>query len=248
MDITFIGHATLLLEMSGLRVLTDPILRNRVLHLRRHNRIVNTLDENSLDAVLISHAHWDHLDLPSLKSIGTSTPLIVPKGLEQLLRRKGFIHITELSVGDITTIGEINIYATYADHDDPRIRVGRGSESIGYLIEGTHRIYFPGDTALYPHMADLANGLDLALLPVWGWGPNLGPGHMNPYQAALALRLLSPRFAIPIHWGTMFPIGLKWMFPKLMVEPPLAFANFASKLAPEVTVKILAPGGRIHIK
>lgn len=248
MDITFIGHATLLLEMSGIRVLTDPILRNRVLHLRRRNRIVDSLVANNLDVVLISHAHWDHLDLPSLRIIGTSTPLIVPKGVEQLLRRKGFRNVTELSVGDIMTIGEIKISATYADHDGARLRFGQGSESIGYLIESTHRIYFPGDTALYPHMTDLADGLDLALLPVWGWGPNLGPGHMNPYQAALALRLLSPQFAIPIHWGTMFPIGLSWIFPKLLIDPPHAFANFASKLAPEVTVNILAPGERMHIE
>lgn len=247
-EITFVGHATVLLELGGVRLLTDPILRNRILHLSRHNRIVDTFVADDLDAVLISHAHWDHLDFPSLKSIGTSIPLIVPIGLGRLLHRKGFRNIIELSVGDKTSIRGIELQATYADHDGARLRFGGGSETIGYLIEGSHRIYFPGDTALYPHMTDLAEGLDLALLPVWGWGPNLGPGHMNPYQAALALRMLSPEYAIPIHWGTMFPIGLKWMFPKLLIDPPHAFANFASKLAPQVKVRILAPGGRIRFE
>lgn len=247
LGITFIGHATVLLEINGMRILTDPLLRNRVLHLRRQHRFVDTSIASDVDVVLISHAHWDHLDIPSLKYIGTSTPIIVPRGVKKLLSNKGFQQVSEVTVGDSINMGEVTIRATEADHDGARFRFGQAAESIGYLIEGSHSIYFPGDTALYTRMAELAGGLDIALLPVWGWGPNLGPGHMNPYQAALALRLLSPEFAIPIHWGTMFPIGFSWMFPRLLVDPPHAFYNFAAKLAPEVKVKILAPGDRLLI-
>ena len=247
LDITFVGHATVLLEMSGVRILTDPLLRNQILHLRRQNRLVNPSAAQNVDAVLISHAHWDHLDIPSLKFVGHSTPLIVPRGVEQILRRKGFQQVDELTVGESTTVGKVSIRATFADHDGARLGLGQRTDSIGYLIEGSHLVYFPGDTALYPEMANLAEGLDLALLPVWGWGPNLGPGHMSPYQAALALRMLAPTLGIPIHWGTMFPLGLRWIFPKLLIDPPHAFANFASRLAPEVMVKILAPGDQVCI-
>jgi L-ascorbate metabolism protein UlaG (beta-lactamase superfamily) len=248
LGITFIGHATVLLEINGMRIITDPLLRNRVLHLRRQHRFVDNFIANDVDIVLISHAHWDHLDIPSLKSIGTSTPLIVPRGVKKLLSKKGFQQVSEVTVGESIDTGDVTIRATHADHDGARLRFGQAAESIGYIIEGSHCIYFPGGTALYPQMAELTEFLDLALLPVWGWGPNLGPGHMNPYQAALALRLLSPKIAIPIHWGTMFPIGFRWMFPRLLADPPHAFYNFAAKLAPDVQVKILAPGAKLQIE
>ena len=93
-------------------------------------------------------------------------------------------------------------------------------------------------------MATLAEDLDAALLPVWGWGPTLGPGHLDPRAAADALRLLRPRLAIPIHWGTLFPIGLDRLRGKagLLSDPPHDFAREAARLAPEVEVRLLQPG------
>jgi len=84
--------------------------------------------------------------------------------------------------------------------------------------------------------------LDVALLPVWGWGPNLGPGHLDPYRAALALQLLKPRLAIPIHWGTLYPLGFIPSWAGFLRDPPHRFAWFAERLAPEVQVLILQPG------
>ena len=76
------------------------------------------------------------------------------------------------------------------------------------MIEGGGRsVYFAGDTDVFEEMADLAP-VDVALLPIWGWGPSMGPGHMDPARAAEAARLLDARVAIPIHWGTYFPIHL----------------------------------------
>jgi L-ascorbate metabolism protein UlaG (beta-lactamase superfamily) len=246
LQLTYIGHATTLIELDGVRLLTDPLLRQRVWHLRRQKTTIQPDWVQNLDAVLISHLHWDHLDLPSLKRLDRNTQLIVPRGMARLLRRNGFQHLQELSIGQTTSVGPLTITATYADHDCTRLRFGRAADCLGYLIDGSHTIYFAGDTDLFPEMAGLADNLDLALLPVWGWGPTLGPGHMTPYRAAQALQLLIPRLAIPIHWGTLHPIGLNWFQPRFLSDPPQRFANFAATLAPQVQVHILPPGDFIH--
>lgn len=246
LHLTYIGHATTLIELDGMRLLTDPLLRQRVWHLRRQKTPIQPGWYQNLDAVLISHLHWDHLDLPSLKLLDRDTHLIVPRGLGRLLRRNGFRHLQELSIGQTTSVGPLILTATYADHDCARLRFGRAADCLGFIINGSHTVYFAGDTDLFPEMAGLVDDLDLALLPVWGWGPTLGPGHMNPYRAAQALRLLTPRLAIPIHWGTLHPIGLNWLNPRFLSDPPHLFANFAATLAPEVQVHILPPGDFIR--
>jgi L-ascorbate metabolism protein UlaG (beta-lactamase superfamily) len=91
-------------------------------------------------------------------------------------------------------------------------------------------------------MAGLAEGLDAALVPVWGWGPSVGAGHMNPAQAAEAIALLRPRLAVPIHWGTFLPLGLGRLHAHHLRDPPHAFQARAATLAPATRVAILAPG------
>lgn len=244
MRITNIGHASILIEMDGVRLLTDPVLRRRVFHLKRQSAILDIELLQNLDAVLISHAHWDHLDIPTLKLLDRNVRIIIPEGLAALLRRAGFSKTEELPVNQITKVGCLTVKATCSNHSGARPLIGPQAESIGYIITGSHQIYFAGDTALFPGMADFSNYLDVALLPVWGWGPNLGPGHMNPFQAAQALRMLKPNLAIPIHWGTYYPWGLRRLFPNPLQDPPMAFENFAGMFAPEVKIKILNPGER----
>jgi L-ascorbate metabolism protein UlaG (beta-lactamase superfamily) len=115
---------------------------------------------------------------------------------------------------------------------------------MGFIIQGSHRTYFAGDTDLFPEMARIGQDLDVALLPVWGWGPRLGNGHMDPLRAAESLPMLRPRVAIPIHWGTFCPIGTGWM--QFLSRPPRAFAHYAADLAPEVEICILEPGQSFH--
>jgi L-ascorbate metabolism protein UlaG (beta-lactamase superfamily) len=115
------------------------------------------------------------------------------------------------------------------------------------LIDGSYEIYFAGDTDLFPEMADIGLELDLAFLPVWGWGPNLGKGHMDPFRAAQALEHLRPEVAIPIHWGTYSPVGLELLRPKFLTRPPLDFAEHAARLSPRVAVHILQPGQSIFL-
>jgi L-ascorbate metabolism protein UlaG (beta-lactamase superfamily) len=118
----------------------------------------------------------------------------------------------------------------------------RRAQAIGFEIAGTQRAYFAGDTDVFPAMGELRGGLDVALLPVAGWGPRLGPGHLDPQRAAEALTLMEPRVAVPIHWGTLYRIGLRRSHRKLLDEAPQAFARAAGRLAPSVDVRILRPG------
>jgi L-ascorbate metabolism protein UlaG (beta-lactamase superfamily) len=151
-------------------------------------------------------------------------------------------------VGDTSTVGGLTIRATPARHSHYRHLFGLKSGCLGFVIQGDYKVYFPGDTDLFPEMFDLRNNLDVALLPVWGWGPTLGPGHMDPLQAAKALAILQPRLAIPIHWGTLYPTGLARLNPRrFLTGPPHAFVRFAAHLAPEVKTQIVEPGGIISL-
>jgi L-ascorbate metabolism protein UlaG (beta-lactamase superfamily) len=242
MRITYVGHSAVLIELDGLRLLTDPVLRRRVLHIERRAPPVDLGRVSDIDVVVVSHAHPDHLDPPSLRSLAPRATVIVPRGARGLVARRGFTRVEEIAEGEHLSVGGLEIEATHADHRPGRLRQ-RGPAAIGFLVAGTKRLYFAGDTDLFPGMRDLAaGGLDVALLPVWGWGTRIGAGHLDPRRAAEALTLLEPRVAIPIHWGTYYPLGLRRFRPQLLTEPPRAFAREARSRAPSVEVRILAPG------
>ena len=246
-DITFLGHSTVLVEMGKTRVLTDPVLHDRVTMLRR--AVTPLPDElyRDIDFVVISHMHHDHLDLRSLRMLGTDTPLIVPVGAGAYVRRAGFREVSELAVGKSETVAGVTITTTPAEHSGFRPPFGPSAEAVGYVLDhDSERVYFAGDTDIFPAMADLA-GIDLALLPVWGWGPRLGPGHMDPERAAEAARVLQPRAAVPIHWGTLWPLGMGRVMPQRLSRPPLDFAAAAERHAPEVRVLLTPPGESVPI-
>jgi L-ascorbate metabolism protein UlaG (beta-lactamase superfamily) len=96
-------------------------------------------------------------------------------------------------------------------------------------------------------MEGLTPNLDLALLPVWGWGPTLGAGHLDPEGAARAAALLSPRLAVPIHWGTFYPFGLARLRPGRLTLPAEEFAARARQLAPQVATRVLSPGESVSL-
>lgn len=245
--LTYVGHATICIEMGGVRLLTDPILVNSVFHLRRYSSPVTPNVVRGIDAVLISHLHYDHLHRRSLRNLPNSTLFVVPKGARPLLQAWGFHNSIEIEPGESTTIGGVRIVATIANHRAGRSPLGPRTPCIGFLICGSHQIYFAGDTEFFDEMKTLSANLDIALLPVWGWGPTLGAGHMNPQQAAQALAALRPRIAIPIHWGTLFPRGLRWWYGSRLVDPPKQFVHHAALHAPSVMVKVLQPGETVKL-
>jgi L-ascorbate metabolism protein UlaG (beta-lactamase superfamily) len=243
--LTWLGHSTVLLEADGVRLLTDPLVRPRVLHLRRVGRAFR-LDEQKPDVVLISHVHYDHLDFASLRLLGSSPLFVVPRGAGPLLRRRGFEHVVEVEPGDEEQVRGITIRATHAEHDSRRGPFGAQTSALGYLVSGSASTYFAGDTDLFAGMGAIADDLDLALLPVAGWGPRLPPGHLNPRTAAEALALLRPRIAVPIHWGTYRRLGLT-RDPHELREPAESFARFAADLVPAVEVRIVPVGGTLEL-
>jgi L-ascorbate metabolism protein UlaG (beta-lactamase superfamily) len=244
--ITWLGHSTVLVELDGTRVLTDPALRNRVAHLRRTTP-ADAGQLHALDGILVSHLHHDHLDLPSLERMGRSTPVVVPRGAGGLLRRRRFERIVEVDAGEEVRIGGLVVHATHADHEGGRGFLGTEVAALGYVIRGSHGIYFAGDTDLFEGMATLSAGLDVALVPIWGWGPSLGPGHLDPRRAAEALRLLRPRLAVPIHWGTYAPLGFGHLQTALLADPVTEFRRHAAELAPEIEVRVLDLGDTLHL-
>ncbi len=240
---TFLGHSSVLVELEHVRVLTDPLLRDGVTVLRRVASPLAPAAYEGVDAALVSHLHLDHYDVPSLRRLGPDVRLIVPRGAARLLRGAGFDSVDELGPGESTEIGGIRVTATPAAHGGYRPPFGPRAEAVGYLIEGRERrVYFAGDTDLFDEMADLGADLDVALLPVWGWGPTLGPGHLDPSRAAAALRLLRPRYAVPIHWGTLWPRGLGRVGSGRLTRPPREFAARAAVHHPAARILLTEPG------
>jgi L-ascorbate metabolism protein UlaG (beta-lactamase superfamily) len=250
--ITYIGHATVLIELDGVRLLTDPLLRHRIAHLHRRRPYPSFDNLSPLDAILISHHHFDHLDIPSLKKLGGVTRLIGPPGTADMLQRHGFTRVEEVTVGEKVTVGSLTIEAVFADHFSQRLPWGPRTDCVGFMVygqpeapSGRTSIYFAGDTDIYPEME--AFKVDIALMPIWGWGPTLGDGHMDPETAAKALALIQPKMAIPIHWGAFHPIGFGWLNPVFLTLPPVTFTQQAAEHAPNVSIHVLPPGHSLEL-
>ncbi|QXF81324.1 MBL fold metallo-hydrolase [Rhodococcus pyridinivorans] len=227
----WLGHATTLIEDRGTVVLTDPVLTDRVAHLHRRRGPTPTGPHvHDPDAVLLSHLHADHTHLRSLRLLDPDVPIVVPWGAADgfpALRRFAD-RLVPLRPGEGIRIGTVTVRTVPARHDGRRWR--RGPElapAVGYVVEGARRTYFAGDTDLYPGLADHVGPVDLALLPVGGWGPTLGDGHLDPGRAAVVARLVQAGLAVPIHYGTLWPIGLDAVRPRLFFGPGAEFVRRA---------------------
>ena len=248
--VTWWGHATVLVE-DGARVLTDPLLGTRLGHLVR--RVGSSPQQHHLDVdlVVLSHLHADHLHLPSLRLLPEGTRVAVPKGGGRLLRRLP-VEVVEVVAGDVLIAGATTVTAVPAVHDGRRWPGSRTrAPALGYVIHGAVATYFAGDTGLFPGLADVAadtgRALDLALLPVWGWGPWLRGQHLDPVSGAAALALLRPRVAVPVHWGTLWPLGLAKVRPTAFHGAGQAFADHARRAGGPTEVRVLAPGSSTSV-
>jgi L-ascorbate metabolism protein UlaG (beta-lactamase superfamily) len=251
-EITWWGHATCTVTDSGVRLLTDPLFARRLAHLRRRRGALPPPGAARADVALVSHLHADHLHVPSLERLAEGTRLLVPRGAPRAvpgLRRLGRLRVSEVAPGDRVTVGDVVVRVVSARHDGRRLPLGpHRSPALGYVVEGEGRTYFAGDTGLFDTMADEVGPVDVALLPVGGWGPHLGEGHLDAGRAARALARLAPRSAVPVHYGTYWPIGMDAVRPHEFHAPGDEFVRLAAEYAPDVAVHRLRHGESVRLE
>ncbi|UCG52432.1 MAG: MBL fold metallo-hydrolase, partial [Candidatus Latescibacterota bacterium] len=225
---------------------TDPIFRERFRLLKRRSSVcTRCIGLGKLDAVVLSHMHFDHMDYASLRMIPKDVPIIAPEGAARYLGRKVDHDVAEMRVGETIRIGGVEIHAAPSLHHSGFYWPMWFPKSVlSYMFVGSQTVFFVGDTALFEDLRYLGRDfeIDAAMLPVWGCGPYLRGDHMTPSQAAEAVNLLSPRTAIPIHWGTVHPVGPMWKNMAFLEQPPHTFARAAAVSAPMTEVRVLSPG------
>jgi L-ascorbate metabolism protein UlaG (beta-lactamase superfamily) len=238
--IRYIGHATVLIEVDGHRILTDPFLRRGLGPLERHGPLPDPESIGGVDVVLISHGHPDHFDRWSLAHVQGRPTIVVPRRLGPTARRWLGLEVVELRAGERGDVRGVSVEAVRAKHwispGAPR------AQPVGFVIHGDRRIWFAGDTGRFPGLGELHGRIDVALLPVWTWGPHLGPGHLGPDDAAEVVVQTGVRVAIPIHWGTLYPRRLDRVWKAPLSDPGDRFAARVGELAPAVDVHVLRPG------
>ncbi len=215
--ITLINHATVLIQQGGSNILTDPVWSKRVSPLtwigprRRRLPGVRFTDLPRIDTVLLSHNHYDHLDLATLRLLAERDhpQFIVPVGVARLLRSRSMGPVAELDWGESLPLGDTTIHSVPALHFSARAILDRNRTLwCGYVIEAAGRmVYYAGDTAFGDHFARIRERFGaprVALLPIGAYEPRwfMSPVHMAPDDAARAHHILGAQTSIAIHHGT----------------------------------------------
>jgi L-ascorbate metabolism protein UlaG (beta-lactamase superfamily) len=245
MRITWLGHSSVVLDLDGVRILTDPLLRPHAGLLRRLAPRPDPATWRDPDAVLLSHLHHDHAELRSLRLVANVPIMSAPENAAWL-RRQRLFSATPLGEGWVRVAGEVEVRQVRADHAH-RPMPHRPNATHGHLVRGPSGVVWAvGDTELHPEMSGLADlagrRIDLALVPVWGWGPRLSGGHLDPRQAAEAVARSGARYAVPVHWGTLHPPFFQRFAREWLDLPGERFAEAMSELAPDASPVVLEPG------
>jgi L-ascorbate metabolism protein UlaG (beta-lactamase superfamily) len=244
--VTWWGHSTCTIDDRGVRVLTDPLFCSRLGHLRRRRGPVPDDRSRHADLAVVSHLHADHLHLGSLAALPRHLPVAVPSGALRAvpgLRRLRDRELVEVAPGDAVRVRDVLVEVVPAEHDGRRWAGSRRrAPALGYVVCGAARTYFAGDTDSSAEVREAVGRCDVALLPVGGWGPTLGPGHLDPERAAGFLGELDAHHAVPVHFGTMWPIGLGLVRRGRFYCPGAEFAAHAARLGLACSVRELRPG------
>ncbi len=247
--VAWLGHASVVLDLDGTRVLTDPLLRRHAGLLRRRGGAPAPELWSGADACLVSHLHHDHAEVGSLRLLGDVPVVAAPANTHWL--RQHVPTAVGLNSDEWWTVPETDVQvrrvpAVHGHRPMPH----RPNAATGFLLRaGSTTVWFAGDTAPYPlmaHLADLADApIDLALVPVGGWGPRLSGGHMDPVQAAHAVAACGARQAVPVHWGTLHAPASRGLPPGWMDRAGPAFVAACARIAPQCETMLLAPGDRV---
>jgi L-ascorbate metabolism protein UlaG (beta-lactamase superfamily) len=246
--LTWIGHATFLVQLDGVSLLTDPILAERVAGVVPRNVPPGIpLDKlPRIDAALVSHSHYDHLDLPTLKRLGV--PIYAGLGLRRLFREEG-LFCTELGWWQTARLGGVEITFVPAQHWSRRA-LGESNRTLwgGFVVKGSSAtVYHAGDSAYFPGFREIGRRfhLDAALLPIGAYDPAwfMSPQHMNPEEALEAFQDLGAATFFAMHWGT-FKLA-----DEPLDEPPRRLeAERRRKGVPAERVRVLAVGETAEIR
>jgi L-ascorbate metabolism protein UlaG (beta-lactamase superfamily) len=249
--VTWWGHASVTVEIGGVRIGVDPLLSDRLIHLRRRGASPGG-GASQADVVLISHLHGDHLHVPSLRRFGPGLTLVLPKGGEPVVKSLADPDLRPVVPGDVVEVAGARIEVLEAAHDGTRsgkVPSRISGPALGFRVEaGGRSFWFPGDTELHEAMSRVAP-VDLALVPIGGWGPTLGDGHMSPEHGAESVARVGATWSIPVHWGTFWPVGLERLMPRnhhnLFVTPGDRFVEAVRDQHVATEVVMPAPGERV---
>jgi len=248
----WLGHASTVLDVDGVRLLTAPLLKRHAGLLRRRGDQPLPEHWRGADAVLLSHLHHDHAELGSLRQLGGAPVLTAPANA-RWLRGRGIdaaVGLTDVQWWQVPG-SDVRLRLVPAVHGDRRMPHRPNSTHGFVVVTESFRVWFAGDTAPFPAMVDipaLAGGpIDLALVPVGAWGPRLSGGHMDAVQAARACATVGARVAVPVHWGTLHAPASRRLPPGWMDRGGPAFAHAAARVAPGLQVHVVAPGEQIEL-
>jgi L-ascorbate metabolism protein UlaG (beta-lactamase superfamily) len=248
--LTWLGHSTVVLEADGARILTDPLLGRHSGLLRRRGPAPTPGQWRDVDAVLLSHLHHDHAHLATLRTF--RSPVVTAATNARFLRRHGVTQALDPGDDWYDVRGTtVQVRLTRADHHH-RPMPHRPNAANGHLVRADGaRVWIAGDTALFDDMAAiprLAGGpIDLAVVPIGGWGPRLSGGHLGPADAAEACRLVGAAAAIPYHWGTFHLPGAAELPAGWMSRPGELFPAELARRAPGCRALVLAPGESVDL-
>lgn len=208
-EVTWWGHSFTTIQLPGTTVVTDPLMSRRLFHLKRATP-PPPAEATRCDVVLISHLHHDHLHMPSLRRFDDDIPIVVPRGAVAAVRSLERLNVIEVGPGDHVEVAGARIEVLAADHHAKRLKTP-GSPSavpIGFrFVAGGESCWYPGDTAMMDFSG--IEQVDVALVPIGGWGPSLADGHIDPAQAVRAVAEVGARWTVPVHYGTFWPVVLR---------------------------------------
>lgn len=238
--VRWLGHASVALDIGETRILTDPLLRRHVGALRRQGPAPDRDHWDGAAAVLLSHLHLDHADVPSLRRL-SGAPVLGSAAVSRWAAKAGLAsRALDDQWSPVTADSDIEVRLVRAVHHS-RPMPHRRNDAHGFLLRTADTaIWFAGDTAPYPELAQLGDlaerEIDLALLPIHGWGPRLSPGHLDPAGAVDVARLVGARRVLPIHHGTFHPIGMGVASLDWMRSPLRTFEAEMAEQAPGIEV------------
>jgi L-ascorbate metabolism protein UlaG (beta-lactamase superfamily) len=234
--------------MNGFNFITDPIFCERIAFGFKkilHPLKIKIEDLPNIDAILISHGHYDHLDVPSLKKFPKNIPIIVPYKRESLCKRLGFSDIRGLDLWETTSVSGVKITAVPAYHFPGRSFQFFIKDYQGYVIEGSKTVYFSGDTGLENNFKEIGEkfNIDLAILPIGAYRPaHFRNHHLSPEDALEAMKLLNAKKMMPVHWGT-FKLSLE-----PITEPPERLMQSAKLEGLEEKIVLIKHGDRVNVQ